>query len=308
VHNYGVFDWNDLRYFLAVARAGSTLAAAKALGVSQPTVQRRLTALEDRIGRMLVERHPTGCRLSPLGKELLAHAEQVEDGIAALERHLRSSDKEPTGPIRVTCAEAMALRFLAPLVERFHAVHPGLRVDLIMTDRFLDLAKSEAEIAVRARNPGKGALVCRKIADVPWAIYASRAYVDRHGRPEELADIDGHAVVGFAGEMTNNHAGLWLRAAAPKATVSAQGNTMLGILAAVKSGAGLAPLPMMLGEPEGDLVRLFGAVPELGSKIYLVMHRDLRRNPRVRAFFDFSVADAERFRPLLRGESRRQEG
>lgn len=302
-----MFDWNDLRYFLAVARAGSTLAAARALGVSQPTVQRRLTALEDRIGRTLVERHPTGCRPTKLGRELLVHAERVEDSVAAFERHLLSSDRQPTDPIRVTCAEAMAPRFLTPLVGRFHAAHPALRVDLIMTDRFLDLAKGEAEIAVRARNPGKGALVCRKIADVPWAIYASRAYIERRGRPEELADIDGHAVVGFAGEMTNNHAGRWLRTAAPKATVSAQGNTMLGILAAVKSGAGLAPLPMMLGEPEGDLVRLFDAVPEIGSKIYLVMHRDLRRNPRVRAFFDFAVADAERFRPLLRGESRRQD-
>jgi DNA-binding transcriptional LysR family regulator len=244
-----MFDWNDLRYFLAVAREGSTLAAAKALGVSQPTVQRRLAALEDRIDRKLVEHHPTGYRLTDLGKMLFPHAEDVERSVVAFQRQLASGEQELSGILRVTCPEGMASRLLAPLIESFRAKYPELRVDLIMTDRRLDLTKGEAEVAVRMHEPGDESLIARKIADAPWAIFASRSYIKRHGRPQGREDLDRHAVIEFGGEMANNHAGRWLRTTAPRARIAARGNSMLGVLAAVKSGAGLAALPMLLGGP-----------------------------------------------------------
>ena len=149
-----MFDWNDLRHLLAVAREGSTLAAAKALDVSQPTVQRRLAALEESIGRKLVERHPTGYRLTELGKALLPHAEDVERSVEAFQRQLMSEGEELTGTLRVTCPEGMASRLLAPVIETFREKYPELRVDLIMTDRRLDLAKGEAEVALRMHEPG----------------------------------------------------------------------------------------------------------------------------------------------------------
>src|SRR5262249_11705199 len=153
-----MFDWNDLRYFLAVARQGSTLSAAKVLGVSQPTVQRRLAALEDRVERKLVETHPTGYRLTELGKALFPHAQDVEQSIAAFQRQLAAGGEGLSGTLRVTCPEGMASRFLAPLIESFRAKHPELRVDLIMTDRRLDLSKGEAEVAVRMHEPGDESL------------------------------------------------------------------------------------------------------------------------------------------------------
>src|SRR5689334_10818125 len=128
-----MFDWNDLRYFLAVAREGSTLAAAKALGVSQPTVQRRLAALEETIDRKLVEHHPTGYRLTELGQALLPHAEDVERSVAAFQRQMLSAGEELSGTLRVTCPEGLASRFLAPVIESFRAKYPALRIDLIMT-------------------------------------------------------------------------------------------------------------------------------------------------------------------------------
>ena len=149
-----MFDWNDLRFFLAVARHGSTLSAAKILGVSQPTAQRRLAALEESIGRKLVERHPTGYRLTELGMTLLPHAEDVERSIMGFKRQLMSGGQELSGTLRVTCPEGMASRLLAPLIELFRAKYPELRVDLIMTDHRLDLAKGEAEVAVRIHEPG----------------------------------------------------------------------------------------------------------------------------------------------------------
>jgi DNA-binding transcriptional LysR family regulator len=299
-----MFDWNDLRFFLAVAREGSTLAAAKAIGVSQPTVQRRLSALEESIKRKLVEHHPTGYRLTEFGKTLFPHAEDVERSIAALQRQSMSGGQELSGTLRVTCPEGMASRLLAPLIELFREKYPELRVDLIMTDRRLDLAKGEAEVAVRMYDPGDESLIARKIADAPWAIYASRTYIQRHGRPQRQEDLDHHAVIEFGGEIAEVQASRWLRTAAPRATVAARGNSMLGILAAVKSGVGLAPLPMLLGGSEEDLEPLQGSIPGIGSKIYIVMHSDLRRTARVRAFCDFVAAEIGRFRPMLLGDTK----
>jgi len=300
-----MFDWNDLRYFLAVAREGSTLSAAKALDVSQPTVQRRLTALEERIGRKLVEHHPTGYRLTEFGKTLLPHAEEVERSVMAFQRQVMSGGAELAGTLRVTCPEGMASRLLAPLIESFRAKYPELRVDLVMTDRRLDLVKGEADVAVRMQEPGDESLIARRIADSRWAVYASRSYIERHGRPQRPEDLDHHSIIEFGGELADSSGSRWLRAAAPHATIAARGNSMLGVVAAVKSGAGLAPLPMLLGGTEAGLEPVLAPIPELDFKIYLVMHSDLRRTARVRAFCDFVVAEIARFRPLLMGDEKR---
>ena len=296
-----MFDWNDLRYLLAIAREGSTLSAAKALGVSQPTVQRRLAALEERIDRKLVEHHPTGYRLTELGKTLLPHAIDVERSVEAFQRQLMSAGEDLTGTLRVTCPEGMASRLLAPVIEAFREKYPGLRVDLIMTDRRLDLAKGEAEVALRIHEPGDDQLIARRIANSPWAVFASQSYIKRHGRPQRWEDLDQHAIIEFAGELADNHAARWLRSVAPKATIAIRGNSMLGVLAAVKSGAGLAPLPMLLGGSEDGLEPVLESIPEIDTKLYLVIHADLKRTPRVRAFCDFVVAEMARLRPLITG-------
>ncbi len=286
-----MFDWNDLRYFLAIAREGSTLSAAKALGVSQPTVQRRLSALEENIKRKLVEHHPSGYRLTELGKTLLPHVKDVERSVMAFQRQLMSVGDGISGVLRVTCPEGMASRLLTPLIESFRTKYPELRVDLLMTDRRLDLAKGEAEVAVRVHEPGDDSLIARKIFDSRWAVYASRSYIKRCGRPTRREELDDHAIIEFGGEIAHSHASQWLRATAPGATIAARGSSMLGVLAAVRSGAGMAPLPMLLVGPNDDLEPVLAPIPELDSKIYLVMHEDLRRTPRVRAFCDFVVAE-----------------
>jgi DNA-binding transcriptional LysR family regulator len=127
-----VFEWSDLRYFLAVARAGSTLAAARTLGTSQSTVHRRLAELETRINRKLAKRCSTGYQLTELGQRLLPYAESVEAAIAAFERYSLASDTDLTGSVRVTCSSTMADRLAkSPLIEAFHARYPGLQVELV---------------------------------------------------------------------------------------------------------------------------------------------------------------------------------
>jgi DNA-binding transcriptional LysR family regulator len=298
-----MFDWSDLRHFLAVARHGSTISAAKALHLSQSTVHRRLAGLERRLGRHIVVRHATGYRLTELGKELQPLAERVEEAVATIERRLAAKDDALTGSVRVTCSESIGYRLTrSPLLDAFRARHTSLRIELIMSDHFLDLAKGEADIAIRAGVPDDESLVGRKIADVPWALFGSGNYVEHHGGAERTEDINRHSVIEFDGGIKGHHAARWLRLVAPHATVAARSNTVAGLLMTVKSGAGLAPLPIPLAARDPELIRVLGPVPGLFSPIYLLTHRDLRRTPRISAFFDYIIAEIETVRPLLAGD------
>ena len=294
-----MFDWNDLKYFLAVARHGSTIAAAKGLKLSQSTVQRRLAELEKRIGRRLVQRHTTGYRLTEFGEGLRPFAERVESSIRELERHVADGTRDQSGLIRVTCPEPIVQR-LNPVIERFHARYPKLRVEFVMSDRYLDLSKGEADVAFRSGDTDDE-LVGRKIANSVWAVYASRTYVERHGKPERIEDLEDHALVGFEESMRNHRVSTWLREVAPGATIAARNTSVLGLVYAVKSGVGIGPLPTAIADGDPDLVRVLGPVPELARSWRLLTHPDLRRTPRVAAFFDFIVSERDALKTILAG-------
>jgi DNA-binding transcriptional LysR family regulator len=295
-----MFDWNDLKYFLAVARHGSTIAAAKALGSSQSTVHRRLVTLEKQLNCRLVLRQVTGYRLTELGEELRDYAQRVENAALDFQRRLAASKTDLTGTVRVTCPEALGARLMrSHLIEKFNKRYPKLRVEFVMSDKFVDLAKGEADIAFRAAVPTDGTLFGRKIAPSPWAVYASKAYVERHGGIDKIADIDRHAMIRFDGDMRSHPAARWLQSVAPNARIAARGSALPAVLLALRSGVGMAAIPMIVGEEESDLVQLFGPIPNLPSDIYLLMHEDMKRTPRVRAFFDFIIEELATLRPLL---------
>lgn len=294
-----MFDWNDLKYFLAVARHGSTIAAGKALRLSQSTVQRRLAELEKKIGRKLVTRTPTGYRLTDFGKELRPYAERIEAMIGDFERHVADTGRDHSGVIRVTCPEPIVQR-MTPLIERFHARHPKLRVEFVMSDRYLDLAKGEADVAFRSGDTDDE-LVGRKIADSVWAVYASRDYIERHGKPQHVEDLSRHPLVCFDGSMSNHRVAKWLKDAAPNAKIAARNNSVLGLLYAVKSGIGIGALPTAIADTEPELVRVLGPIPELARNWRLLTHPDLRRTPRIAAFFDFIIAERETLKSILTG-------
>ena len=295
-----MFDWDDLKHFLAVARHGSTTAAGRATRVDQSTVQRRLTELERRIGQALVERHPTGTRLTPYGQQLLAHAQAVEQNILALEQFIQSSARELTGVIRMTCPEPIVSRIMrSPLLERLSARHPGLRVEFVMSDHYVDLRKGEADVALRSGDTVDNQLIGRKVADSLWAVYGGRDYLALHSTPERLEDLAQHAWVGFDDSMTNHRATVWLRQVAPGARIVATSGSVLGKIASAKANLGLAALPVALGDSEADLVRVLGPVPELTRSWRILTTRQLRRTPRVAAFFEFMAAEVAILRPIL---------
>src|SRR5262249_2532093 len=160
----------------------------------------------------------------------------------------------------------------------------------VMTEEFFDLAEGEIELAIWQGAPQDRALVARRIADVPWAVFASRNYIETRGRPDQPKDIAGHAIVEFAGAMKNHAAAQWLRAVRPRAGVAARGNSVSEIMEAVRSGVGVGPLPVPYAKRERDLVMVVDSRPELNFPFYVVIHRDMRRVRRVRAFLDFLAA------------------
>jgi DNA-binding transcriptional LysR family regulator len=297
-----MYDWNDLRYFLAVARHGSTLAAAKALKTSQSTVHRRLVELQKKIGRDLVQRHSTGYRLTEFGQQLLPYAERVEHAVLALDQQRATVERGEVGVIRLTCPEPIMYRLTrSALFDRFHERYPALRIEFVMSDKYLDLAKGDADVALRSGDTDDEVLVGRKVADSIWAVYASPKYLEQHGRPERLADLARHAMVGLDESMADHRAAKWLREAVPGAEIVARTNSVLGLVSAAKSGIGLAPLPTALGDAEPELERVLGPIPELARSWRLLTHPDLRQTPRVAAFFDFVNDEIASLRPILTG-------
>lgn len=293
-------DWDDIQYFLAVARHGSTLAAGRALNVNQSTVHRRLIELERRTGCRLVERYPTGYRLTELGQEMVAHAERIDQSVQVFEQRLDAFKRVAVGVVRVTCPEPLVyLITQSSLLDRFHARYPGLKVQFVMSDKYLDLAKGDADVALRSGDTDDNELVGRKIADSIWAVYASQGYVEAHGKPERIEDLERHPLVGFDDSMTNHRTAKWLRQVAPNARIVARNDSVLGLLYAVKSGVGVAPLPTALGDSDAALVRVLGPIPELARIWRVLAHPNLRHTPRVAAFFDFITGETETLRTIL---------
>lgn len=297
-----MFDWNDLKPFLAVARHGSTTAAARALGIDQSTVQRRLAELERRIGQPLVQRHPSGYRLTAYGEELLPLAQGVERQVAGLEEKIRLSAREVNGLLRLTCPEPLVVRITrSPLLDRLGARHPGLRVEFVTTDHYVDLAQGEADVALRSGDTVDNKLIGRKVGESLWAVYAGRGYVQKHCAPESVQAAAGHDWIALDASMPNHRSTQWLRQVAPNAKIVVTSGSVLGMVHSAKANVGLAALPTALGDAEPDLVRLFGPVPELTRIWRILTTRQLRRTPRVASFFEFMAQETATLRPILTG-------
>jgi DNA-binding transcriptional LysR family regulator len=295
-----MFDWNDLKYLLAVAENGSTLSAARALGVNQSTVQRRLSALETALGLRLVERLPSGYRVTAAGSAVLPAAQAAAMAVETFTR--QAAETAHAGTLRLTCPEPIAIRLArAGFIDRFHQRYPGIRIQFVLADRYIDLAKGEADIALRSGDTDEGALIGRKVADSIWAIYASRDYVERNGAPQSLEDLRTRPLIALDESLANHRLSLWLRAVAPDARYAARTNSVLALVSSAKAGVGIAALPIALGDAEPDLIRVLGPIPELTRAWRVLAHPDVRHLPRVKAFFNFVATEADALRPILTG-------
>jgi DNA-binding transcriptional LysR family regulator len=281
-------DWDDLRYFLSVARTGSTLAAGKALRVSQTTAARRVAALERALGLTLFERRQAGYALTPAGEALLERAVAVEAAMDAFADAAGSQAREASGTVRLTTEELYAVTVLAPVLRAMHEQHPTIRVELDTSEELRDLGAGAADVALRSvRRPAGGGLVGRRIADDPWSLYCSRAYAEARGVPRNRRELRGHPLIGGGGPGVWKVYRAWLVRTGLEDAVAMHHDTTIGLLSAVRSGIGLGVLPGFVAGSDPDLIRCLPPAPDDDRGLWLLTHERLRHTPRVRTVLDF---------------------
>jgi DNA-binding transcriptional LysR family regulator len=282
-------DWNDLRLVLAVQRASGLGSAAAALGVDHSTAFRRLNALEKKLGVRLFERLPGGIyQATPAGVRMASAAERMEDEALALDRAIAGRDHRLSGRLRVTSSETLAYSRLTKHLAAFRGAHPGIVVELAISNRVLSLSRREADIALRPVRPRENDLWGRKLADVAWTFYAAPAVLKAIGGPLSRAkEAARHPLIGWEEHAGGIMAAAWLGRAVPDSAFVYRTSSLVNQLVAAKAGIGLALLPCYLGDGQGDLVRaLASPISELAAELWIVTHADLKATARVRAFFD----------------------
>jgi DNA-binding transcriptional LysR family regulator len=294
-------DWNDLRFFLAVHRERTLAGAARTLGVEHTTVSRRLSALESALGAKLFVRTPDGFAPTKAGKEILAHAVRAEEAMQGIQRAVQGDDAHPEGVVRITTSEAFA-GFVVRMLGELRARHPGITVEVVADNAPLDLARRDADIALRIHPEAQPELVSRKMAHAGWSIYAAQAYVDARGKPEPCTNLKGHDVVGFDASLRGVPGARWLEAHSAGANVVLRGNSIPAVLNAMIAGLGVGSVPCFLATNEPTLVRLTPEVTGARDMVLLV-HPDLVKVARVRAVFDFLVEAFARNAALLEGKA-----
>jgi DNA-binding transcriptional LysR family regulator len=285
-----MLDWNDLRYFLAVARNGSTLAASRSLKVAQATVSRRISALEEALGTALFIRSPSGYRLSVRGQAVLAAAEQVECSIESLVNSVEAEGRRLSGMVRLTTVESAANVWLMPALAAFRVQHPAVTAEVIVDDRALDIARGEADIAIRFGNPPQDeSLVIRRIVELHESVYVRRDLADQLGMPNNYEGLLRYPIIGFSGTGVG-HIAQWTSNLGPDINIVHSANTLSAVIAAVRAGMGAAVIPCLIGDAMSGLVRLFPPIPELTTPGWLVTTASARQQPHIRALLDF-IAD-----------------
>ncbi len=292
-------DWGHLRFFLELSRTGSLSRAARRLGVDRNTVARRVAALEEELGLSLFERGPQGWTRTDAGDELAALASHIEEDVLELARHADARDRAVSGAVRLTSAAHIANHLLAPAMPALLERHPRLLIELAVDQRTFDLTRREADLAVRLGRPRDAGLVMRKLSDVAYRLYASRAYLGAHRR---TVDLDADAFVGFEESLAGTPQERWLAKVAPERRVVFRCNSTASLQTAARVGVGVAVLPCFMADGDAGLVRLEGPEP-VPHELWLLVHGDLRRTPRVRAVIEWIDALVERVRPILLGRA-----
>jgi DNA-binding transcriptional LysR family regulator len=278
-----MLDWDDLRFFLALARHGSLSAAAKDLRVAQSTVGRRLISLETSLGVRLLNRTPDGYVPTLAGLGVQEHAERLEVEAQSLRHAAGAHETRMAGLVRVTCAETVADHILAQGLATLHLRHPDIVVELTPDRRELSLSMREADIAVRLRQPDQHDLVVRRIGTLAFGLYASQAYLDRNGLPDFQSGCPGHYYIAQTDDVQDTTQAGWLSDLTSCAVVSLQTRSHEAAVAATIHGGGLACLARFRADRETGLIRLTIPSPVPSAQLWLVVHRDNRQTPRIRA-------------------------
>ena len=283
-------NWDLYRTFLTVLQKGSLSAAARELGLTQPTIGRHIDALEASIGFQLFIRSPQGLIPTEAAVDLRPHAEQLAANAAALLRAATGQGGGVRGTVRISASEVIGIEVLPPMLVALNDRHPDLVIELSLSDAVEDLLRQEADIAVRMVEPQQDALITRRIGSIPLGLHAHRRYLDTHGLPERLEDLRHHRTIGFDRESAFVRA---IRKRVPLMDLmrpSFRADSNLAQLAAIRAGFGIGVCQVQLAKRDPDIVRLFEQELELPLETFVVMHENLKTTPRCRTTFDALVA------------------
>lgn len=283
-----MLDWNDLKYFLAVHRAGNLTRAAALLHINATTVGRRVTALEEQVGARLFDRTPEGWAATPAALRLVPKAERMEEEVFAITREVSGADARPAGVVRLTATEVLATRFIAPHLRKFHDRHPEITIDLVCTSRIVDLAKREADIALRLARPREEHLVVKRLTNIDVSLYAATRYLDLHGRPENPEEsLRGHRVLLFAESRNFAQENTWIEGRLDGAKVVLRSDSVNSVFASAVGGLGIAMLPRAIADAEPRLTRIETRTAPEPRSVWQSVHEDMAQNARVRATLEF---------------------
>ncbi|MEM7153427.1 MAG: LysR family transcriptional regulator [Myxococcota bacterium] len=281
-----MFNWDDVRFFLAVSREGNLARAGTALSLDATTVGRRLGNLERQLGARLFDRTPRGYALTAAGHRLLPRAEGIEREALALGLDLAGEDQKLEGRVRLTCTEMTATRVITPYLARFHEDYPGIQLELWCTNQEVDLGRREADIALRLSRPRQEDIVVKKLLSIELGLYASEAYVAEKGMPTP-GQLAGHRFILFADTRPFRRENSWLQEHVGDGQVVLRSDSVSSVMSAALGGLGIALLPCYVAERDAGLIRTpLEGCPE-PRVVWQAVHRDLVGAARIRAVVDF---------------------
>lgn len=281
--------WSNLEYFLATARGGSLSTAAQELSVNHATVSRRIARLEAELGVRLFTRDTSGYVLTAAGRALLEHAQAMEREVFAIQRKVAGLDRSLEGCVRVVTVDDLAVLRMPAILAEFRELHPAVTVVLDVQTEITDLGRLHADIAIRfGERPQDPNVVSRRIGPASVMLYASTGYLRRHPAPSTAAEIADHDVVMGSESMAGIAMERFIAEHVRPERIALRTNSMLMRRAAVSAGLGIGMLPPGVARLDSDLHEISIELPPLSSRIWMVIHTDLRTNARVRAFADFA--------------------
>lgn len=286
-------DWDDARVFLAVYREKTLRGAARTLNVDQATVGRRIAVLEHALRAALFLRTSDGYALTAVGEAALKSAEKMEHSAHEFVRQTQGMDTRLVGEVKVATTDTLALEFLIPAIGRLHAAHPDVRILLNTSTRMLNLAKREADIALRTIRPDNPELVVRRLARWPMGLFASQSYIERHGIPVTGSGFAGHDLVVYQEDMIGKRTPTLAGEPMHAGRIVSTFNSSLVLRTAIKAGIGIGELPIHLAESDGLMLVSPERARRAVYEVWLVTHQDLRQTARIVAMIDEIVSAFE---------------
>ena len=287
-------EWALYRSFLGVLREGSLSGAARVLGMAQPTIGRHIVALEEALGLALFTRSPTGLLPTEAALALRPHAQAMESMAAALERTAASFGDgvrgDVRGVVRVTASEVVGVQVLPPVIAALRQRHPGLAIELVLSNDVQDLLQREADIAVRMTRPSQEQLVARRVGVVELGLHATSAYLARHGAPASLDDLAGHSLIGYDRITPYVRAALKRWPQFGRERLAVRTDSDVAQLPLIRAGAGIGICQVAVARRHPELVRVLPEAFSMPLETWVTMHEDLRDSPRCRVVFDALVA------------------